>query len=614
MKLEKILDKLGSLEKNSFIKVIDNIITKSPENINEIDALLSSTDKSLKSIDNQNVSKIFELTQKEFLKCVKVEFLDTSSHLDILVDIIIREGNCIMQQNWFEKLYNIEIVNLKSKIDLLEKEYDNEKSDISAERKRDYKIYKACLNTAYSNDIQNNREAKISPDELSMLLTLSHELELSQEEVKLINYSILPIKNTNFADIIANLKNIGVVFPSKKENSIFIADEMVRLLRELREKEIGDKFFRRTLKLLREPIINQIAKRHSIDRTLNNTQKIEAIIKAGISFTSMLAADIYKDGTTLTEKKKELNELCEKGLNIQSLKGNTLEDKIKSLIDYFHNIDKDDKIGISLDGYEKMLTELNVSLPELNAQLKINYELQDEFVLNAIFLLDYNIKPRDILDLIENNNLTKFIKDNGIKQRGDTISNIMEHYKDAENLYLENYENVGYRNLNLLKENGIQIKEAELGLKFEELTKTIFQKLGFNVDEKIKNGLNTSKDKLDILLNIGNNEIIIIECKTSKESSYNKFSAVSRQLKAYQDLALKNDLRVVKVLLVAPDFSDDFITDCEMDTTLNLSLLTASTLLKISDTFKSSKHKIFPHVLFRDVVINEERILKALMK
>jgi hypothetical protein len=614
MKLEKILDKLGSLEKNSFIKVIDNIITKSPENINEIDALLSSTDKSLKSIDNQNVSKIFELTQKEFLECVKVEFLDTSSHLDILVDIIIREGNCIMQQNWFEKLYDIEIINLKSRIDLLEKEYENEKSDISAERKRDYKIYKACLNTAYSNDIQNNREAKISPDELSMLLTLSHELELSQEEVKLINYSILPIKNTNFADIITNLKNIGVLFPSKKENSIFIADEMVRLLRELREKEIGDKFFRRTLKLLREPIINQIAKRHSLDRTLNNTQKIEAIIKAGISFTSMLTTDIYKDGTTLTEKKKELNELCEKGLNILSLKGNTLEDKIKSLIDYFHNIDKDDKIGISLDGYEKMLTELNVSLPELNAQLRINYELQDEFVLNAVFLLDYNIKPRDILDLIENSDLTKFIKDNGIKQRGDTISNIIEHYKDAENLYLENYENVGYRNLNLLKENGIQIKEAELGLKFEELTKTIFQKLGFNVDEKIKKGLNTSKDKLDVLLNIGNNEIIIVECKTSKESSYNKFSAVSRQLKAYQDLALKNDLRVVKVLLVAPDFSDDFITDCEMDTTLNLSLLTASTLLKISDTFKSSKHKIFPHVLFRDVVINEERILKALMK
>ena len=35
----------------------------------------------------------------------------------------------------------------------------------------------------------------------------------------------------------------------------------------------------------------------------------------------------------------------------------------------------------------------------------------------------------------------KCIKENGIKQRGDDILNILEHYKDVENLYLENYEN-----------------------------------------------------------------------------------------------------------------------------------------------------------------------------
>lgn len=53
-------------------------------------------------------------------------------------------------------------------------------------------------------------------------------------------------------------------------------------------------------------------------------------------------------------------------------------------------------------------------------------------------------------------------------------------------------------------------------------------------------------------------------------------------------------------------FSDDFIYDCEMDTEINLSL--------IFETFKTSKYQEFPHVLFRDVVINEERIIKALTK
>ncbi len=210
--------------------------------------------------------------------------------------------------------------------------------------------------------------------------------------------------------------------------------------------------------------------------------------------------------------------------------------------------------------------------------------------------------------------MSKFIKENGIKQRGDDILNIIEHYKDVENLYLENYENVGYRNLNLLKENGISIKESELGLKFEELTKVIFKGLKFNVDEKFKNQLNTNKDMIDILLNLGNNEVIIVECKTSKEKGYNKFSSVSRQLKSYQNLALKNNLRIVKILLIAPEFSDDFVTDCEMDTEMNLSLISSSALLNIFDSFKISKYQEFPHVLFRDVLINEERILKALTK
>ena len=70
----------------------------------------------------------------------------------------------------------------------------------------------------------------------------------------------------------------------------------------------------------------------------------------------------------------------------------------------------------------------------------------------------------------------------------------------------------------------------------------------------------------------------------------------------------------MKILLVAPEFSDDFVTDCEMDVEMNLSLITSSSLVNIFECFKDSKHEVFPHVLFRDVVINEERIIKALKK
>lgn len=614
MKLEKILDKLGSIEKNSFIKIIDNIISQNPKNSREISKILSDSDKGLKSVDNQNISNIFALTSREFQEHTKCEFQEITSQLDILIDIIIRDGNCIMKQDWFSRLYESEIKNLKTRIKALEKDFDNPKSELSAARKRDYNIYKSCLHTAYHNDVENNRDSKITQDELSIILTLSKQLGLSQEEIKLINYSILPIKKLEIQDVIKGLKNIGVIFYSNKESTIYVADEMVRMLRRIREKEVAEKFYRRTLKLLREPIINQIAREHNIDRKLDASQKIEEIIKEGVSFSNLLFDDIYKTGSTLTDKKMTLNTLCEKGLNITNLKGSTLDDKIASLIEHFETVERDEKVGISIDGFDKLLAELNQSLPKLNKQIKDQFELQDEYILKADFLLDYNIKPRDILDLIAKPDLSKFIKDNGVKQRGDDILNILEHYKDVENLYLENYENVAFRNLNLLKENGITVKESELGLKFEELTRTIFHGLGFNLDEAFKKQLNTKKDMIDILLNLGNNEVIIVECKTSKERGYNKFSAVSRQLKSYQSLALKNDLRIVKILLVAPEFSDDFVTDCEMDTEMNLSLITASTLLNIFEAFEESKHTEFPYVLFRDIVINEERIIKALSK
>ena len=81
------------------------------------------------------------------------------------------------------------------------------------------------------------------------------------------------------------------------------------------------------------------------------------------------------------------------------------------------------------------------------------------------------------------------IHSKNIKSRGNLILNILDSFKDSENLYIENFENIGFRNLNALKENGIKLKESDLGLKFEEITKSIFSQLGFNVDEKLKKSL-----------------------------------------------------------------------------------------------------------------------------
>jgi hypothetical protein len=76
-----------------------------------------------------------------------------------------------------------------------------------------------------------------------------------------------------------------------------------------------------------------------------------------------------------------------------------------------------------------------------------------------------------------------------------------------------------------------------------------------------------------------------------------------------------NDYRVIKSLLVCPEFSDEFIRECGLEYELNLSLIKASSLEKILNGFKISKHKKFPHnLLMRDVLIQEEIVLKAIGK
>lgn len=617
MKLEKVLDNVNSLEKNAFLKIIDNIKSCNPKNSKEIDKILSESSNDLKSVDSINIAKVFTLVKNEFADTVKEEFVNTTSQLDIFIDILIKDGNCIMSQNWLAHLYQIELAKIKKKTQQLKTALAEEKSEIDDSRKRDYNIYKACVETAYTNDIENNRDAKITSDELSILLTLSHKLELSQEEVKLINYLIIPPEKLNIDNVISMLKNIGVIFYSKKNNLVFVADEVVAVLRKMRKKDLADKYFRRVLKTFKEPQINLICRKHNIDiKELDYDAKVRQIIKEGISFTNLLANELHKDNTTLNDRKKMVNELWEKGLKVSSaLRGSTLDDKIENIILYFEELERDEKVGISVEGYEKLLIDLHEVLQSFKKYVSDEFEFSEEVKINTTTLLDYNIKPRDILDIIPSDALKTFAEAKQIKTRGDVVLNILETYKDAENLMIENYEAIGFRNLALLKDNGIIIKESELGLKFEEITKTIFDKLGFEVDDNLKNKLNTNKDKADIILNLGNNDVIIIECKTVKESGYNKFSYVSRQIKSYVKLANDNELNVVKSLLVAPDFSDDFINDCDLEFEINLSLITAGSLINILEGFRNSKLKQFPYqLLMKDVLIKEERILRAIQK
>lgn len=101
--------------------------------------------------------------------------------------------------------------------------------------------------------------------------------------------------------------------------------------------------------------------------------------------------------------------------------------------------------------------------------------------------------------------------------------------------------------------------------------------------------------------------------KLGGSTKYNKFSQCSRQIKSYHNLLTSSGFRVVKSLLIAPDFTADFIDECEIEIELNLSLISSEVLYNIWNGFKKANHKVFPvNLLMRDAVISDEKILKAL--
>ncbi|MFT6336935.1 MAG: hypothetical protein ACI86M_002761 [Saprospiraceae bacterium] len=617
MKLEQILEKLNTIEKTSFSKIIDSILTARPKNARDIDKLLLNySDKNLRSLDSNLFSKVFELINDEYSECLNEQIGTSVSQLDILLDILIKDGNCIMSREWLGELYKKEIKKLKDKIRKLDNAISGKDITEVDARTRDFIIYKKCVETAYKNDISNNQDAKITNDEKSILNTLALNFDLSQEEVKLLNYSVLPIEKLSIDEIIDLLKNAGIILYSKKYLEVYIPDEFIRLLRGYRNKEVADKYLRRILRLLKDSEINLIARHHDIERKFTRREKVKAIINDGVGIRNILQFDIHKPETTLTEKKKRVNDIVDKGLNLDHLKGTTLDAKIDNLITYFNEIEKDEKVGISIEGYKTLLTDLQSTLPKSKQFVQKEFEIQTDEVMDATLLLEYNLKPRDILEILDDSDIKAFCDANEISTRGNELMNILDSYKDSQNIELENYADIAYRNVNALKDNGIKIKESELGLKFEELTRMLFVELGLNVDEELRKSVSTSKDKIDILLTIGDKEVILIECKSVKETGYNKFSSVSRQIKSYKTLLEKNEYRVMKSLLIAPEFTDDFVNDVEMDYDLNLSLIEASTLLGISRAFKKNKKlKAFPYMLLmKDVLIHEERIIKALNK
>jgi hypothetical protein len=108
----------------------------------------------------------------------------STDHLDVLIEIMIRDGNGMMSREWFGRLYDKDLKRVKASVRAFKGRLKEADEEISlGAKERDYLIYRNCLQTAYDNDALRNRERHVSFDEKTILNTLARGLKLSNQEV-----------------------------------------------------------------------------------------------------------------------------------------------------------------------------------------------------------------------------------------------------------------------------------------------------------------------------------------------------------------------------------------------------------------------------------------------
>ena len=84
------------------------------------------------------------------------------------------------------------------------------------------------MTEAYINDKRINRDSKVTDDERGILNVLSQQLGLTTDECAAIEHLVDAIPKDGVLDALNTLRDMGIVFISKKRQEVFIPDEIER--------------------------------------------------------------------------------------------------------------------------------------------------------------------------------------------------------------------------------------------------------------------------------------------------------------------------------------------------------------------------------------------------
>ncbi|MDP2714569.1 hypothetical protein [Rheinheimera sp.] len=624
MKLNHVLSVLNQIEKSKFITCLDKLCSSAAPDDEIISKALSKVNRQIKDASGSEITQLLNAVAAQYQDSIREKLALCDASMALLVNILTRDGNGIARTSWIEQLYAREWETL----DTLARQIQ---LDIESNPAEDYghahrlKIFRDCLNVAYKNDEKINRQANITDDERSILNTLAHHLKISHDELVAIEHLSEPIKagKQTVDNCLQELRDMGVLFINRKTSEVLIPDEVVAVLNQIQGKELADKHLLRILRVLSDAELSNILKSYGKRiRGVSRNEKISTILHCGIAVRDMLLRDLYDETDNQNKRKERLKQLIA-DLDIEADKiGFTLDERIDVILASLNTAADREFDAISATGYKEMFDSLVQNFQGLDAngapetlpqRIRQEYELEENEEINVERLRALSITPHDVLYLL-NNEEVKELRDNlKLPKKGNPRSNILQAFANANDKLIENYDALAKRDLLALKAVGIEINEADIGVKFEEATKTILEQLDLVIDEELRKSINTAKDKADIIISISDDDIIIGEAKTCKNGDFAKYSTTSRQIKAYVNRCENQGKRVAQVLIIAPSFSQDFIESAEMDTEVNISLLTAEGLKQIYHAFKAKRRPNFSaKLLTKGGLLKAELIAKSI--
>ncbi|KFZ32118.1 hypothetical protein IDSA_05475 [Pseudidiomarina salinarum] len=594
MKLSNVLSSVNQVEKSKFLNFIDRICVDAMDCDKALAKSVKNIDGQLKNASNGEIIQLFNLVLPHFERLVRQQLALTGAQADVLVKILSRDGNCIAKISWIERLYTKELTKINSRAREIKELISSAAVDESFGEAKRLAIYHACLVEAFKNDERINREAKITDDERGILNVVARQLGITDDDRTAVEHLVDPVPKTGVQDCIDKLREFGLLFVSRKHQTIYVPDEVVSLLLRLQGRDLSGRHLLRILRTFSDAELSNVLKSHDKRiRGIERTQKLKTIQDMGLTATQILCQDMHADDASLNERKDRLKTLID-DLNLATEKlGTTIEERCALIIDSLNTSTDAEFNALSAAGYKELYQALKEHIPKFVSRVKEEYEIEDNLELDVERLKGLTITPHDILFMLSNEEVKELKESMGVTKRGNARFVILECFAHATDKLIEHYELLACRDLAGLKAKGIEISEPELGVKFEEVTKAIFEELGFDVDEDLRRSINTAKDQADIMISLSEDDIIIGEAKTSKNGDFAKYSSTSRQIKAYVSRCEAAGKRVAQVLIIAPRFSTDFIESAEMDTEVNISLLEADGLKKILEAYKARRRPNF---------------------